>query len=255
MWDKPSSAWGVIRWVFFLDLPFWPQLTFDLAQNEWNKTQIANKKNPGILVYYMQALRSSLFIFGLHMNHAMRKPLMPYANNKAADEPAHLRSLISVFVVHCYDTYSCYIQNFKTVSTFCSWADRFKSYLVANPRRRDVIHILLILCSENGRNFLCPSPLPYRSVCVAEWLALPTSDHGVAGSNPTGGEILPEPKRSFIVQSLSCSPFHHLEMTEILLKRHKTLTHPSSFALSGATLTSVELFLTKTNREIEICLQ
>ena len=61
---------------------------------------------------------------------------------------------------------------------------------------------------------------------MAERLALPTSDHGVAGSNPAGGEILPEPKRRFIAQSLSCSPFHRLEMTEILLKGRKTL-HPS----------------------------
>ena len=66
-----------------------------------------------------------------------------------------------------------------------------------------------------------------RSVRVAERLALPTSDHGVAGSNPAGGEILPEPKRRFIAQSLSCLPFHRLEMTEILLKGRKTLTHPS----------------------------
>ena len=69
---------------------------------------------------------------------------------------------------------------------------------------------------------------PYLwSVRVAERLALPTSDHGVAGSNPAGGEILPEPKRRFIAQSLSCSPSHRLEMTEILLKGRKTLTHPS----------------------------
>ena len=66
-----------------------------------------------------------------------------------------------------------------------------------------------------------------RSVRVAERLAVLTSDHRVAGSNPTGGEILPEPKRRFIAQSLSCSPFHRLEMTEILLKGCKTLTHPS----------------------------
>ena len=65
------------------------------------------------------------------------------------------------------------------------------------------------------------------SVRVAERLALPTSVHRVAGSNPTGGEILPEPKRRFIAQSLSCSPFHRLEMTEILLKGRKILTHPS----------------------------
>ena len=67
------------------------------------------------------------------------------------------------------------------------------------------------------------------SVRVAERLVLPTSVHGVAGSNPAGGEILPEPKRRFIAQSLSCSFFHRLEMTEILLKGRKTLTHPSIF--------------------------
>ena len=62
---------------------------------------------------------------------------------------------------------------------------------------------------------------------MAERLALPTSDHGVVGSNPAGSEILPEPKRRFIAQSLSCSAFHCLEMTEILLKGPKTLTRPS----------------------------
>ena len=66
-----------------------------------------------------------------------------------------------------------------------------------------------------------------RSIRLAERLALPISDQGVAGSNPTGGEILPEPKRRFIAQSLSCSPFHRLKMTEILLKGRKPLTHPS----------------------------
>ena len=62
---------------------------------------------------------------------------------------------------------------------------------------------------------------------MAERLALSTSVHGVAGSNSAGGEILPEPKRRFIAQSLSCSSFHRLEVTEILLKGSKTLTHPS----------------------------
>ena len=28
---------------------------------------------------------------------------MPYANNKGADQPAHLHCLISAFVVHCLD--------------------------------------------------------------------------------------------------------------------------------------------------------
>ena len=73
----------------------------------------------------------------------------------------------------------------------------------------------------------------FWSIHVEERLALPTSDHGVAGSNPAGGEILPEPKRRFIAQSLSCSPFHRLEMTEILLKGRKTQTHPSIFQILG----------------------
>ena len=30
--------------------------------------------------------------------------LMSYANNKGADQPVHLRSLISAFVVHCLDS-------------------------------------------------------------------------------------------------------------------------------------------------------
>ena len=85
-----------------------------------------------------------------------------------------------------------------------------------------------IVGQKTKLRFILPSfSFSERSVRVAERLALPTSDHGVAGSNPAGGEILPEPKRRFIAQSLSCSPFHRLEMTEILLKGRKTLTHPS----------------------------
>ena len=38
----------------------------------------------------------------------------------------------------------------------------------------------------------------------------------VAGLNPAGGEILPEPKRRFIAQSLSWSPFQRPDMTELV---------------------------------------
>ena len=34
----------------------------------------------------------------------MRKPVLPYANNKGADQPVHPHSLISTFVVHCLDS-------------------------------------------------------------------------------------------------------------------------------------------------------
>ena len=65
--------------------------------------------------------------------------LMPYANNKGADQPAHPRSLISTFVVRCLDSmiyfYTCYIRKFKILASFCSWAGWFESYLVENPQR------------------------------------------------------------------------------------------------------------------------
>ena len=34
----------------------------------------------------------------------MRKPVLPYANSKGADQPVHPRSLISAFVVRCLDS-------------------------------------------------------------------------------------------------------------------------------------------------------
>ena len=34
----------------------------------------------------------------------MRKPVLPYVNNKGTDQPVHLRSLISVFVIRRLDS-------------------------------------------------------------------------------------------------------------------------------------------------------
>ena len=99
-----------------------------------------------------------------------------------------------------------------------------------------------IICPQVGTN-ASPPPraqpscisLMYGSVCrielrkttIGHYNADLRVDNIFKGSNPARGEILPEPKRRFIAQSLSCSPFHRLEMTEILLKGRKTLTHPS----------------------------
>ena len=45
-----------------------------------------------------------LLILRIIMSHVMRKSVMPYANNKGADQPAHPRSLNSAFMVHCLDS-------------------------------------------------------------------------------------------------------------------------------------------------------
>ena len=60
-------------------------------------------------------------------------------------------------------------------------------------------HISLSLPSSSSYSFL--------SIRMARQLALPTLDHGVTGSNPAGGEILPD----FIAQSLSSSLFQWLK--------------------------------------------
>ena len=40
----------------------------------------------------------------LKMGHIMRKPVLSYVNNKGVDQPAHPRSLTSIFVVRCLDS-------------------------------------------------------------------------------------------------------------------------------------------------------
>ena len=51
---------------------------------------------------------SSSITSKLNMGQVMKKMcLMPYANNKGADQPAHPRSLINTFVVRCLDSMMC----------------------------------------------------------------------------------------------------------------------------------------------------
>ena len=68
---------------------------------------------------------------------------MPFANNKGADQPAHSHSLISAFVVRCLDRIlslvsilNFAISWFSLASVLISWAGRFESYLVENPKDR-----------------------------------------------------------------------------------------------------------------------
>ena len=71
------------------------------------------------------------------------------------------------------------------------------------------------------------------------------SDHGVSGSSPAGGEIISEPKRRFIAQSFSCSPFRCPDMNEILLKG--TLNRNSSNHTLGSTLQMISVYILLTN--------
>ena len=79
----------------------------------------------------------------------MRKRLMPYANNKGADQPAHPRSLISTFVVRCLDSIICILALSK-VSRFqlASVAEQAGlnltwSKISEDAFLRDVAHIVM----------------------------------------------------------------------------------------------------------------
>ena len=63
--------------------------------------------------------------------------LMPYANNKSADQPAHPRSPISASVVRCLDSIISLdsIAEISTPASFCGCASRFVSGLVGNSQR------------------------------------------------------------------------------------------------------------------------
>ena len=65
--------------------------------------------------------------------------LMPYANNKGADQPAYPRSLISTFVVCCLDSIISLVsisKHCKPLASFCGCEGRFESYLVENTEDR-----------------------------------------------------------------------------------------------------------------------
>ena len=61
---------------------------------------------------------------------------MPFANNKAADQPVQSDQCLYYSLPRYYNISSFYIQNFKTLASFWRRADRFESYLVGNPRRQ-----------------------------------------------------------------------------------------------------------------------
>ena len=73
------------------------------------------------------------------MSHIIQQLFMPYVNNKGADQPEYLGSLISTFVVQSrqYNISSFYIRNFKPLTSFRGCAVWFVSYLVENPNAED----------------------------------------------------------------------------------------------------------------------
>ena len=86
-----------------------------------------------------------------HLKHLVIKPVYvvhvcKQQRHRSAWESAQSdhRLCYSLPRQHNACSYRCYIQNIKTLASFCSWAGRFESCLVAHPRRqvsRDIAHL------------------------------------------------------------------------------------------------------------------
>ena len=67
--------------------------------------QLKSKSKEAIMNVFKAKYAVCRIIFLLYlMGQVMRKQVMPYANNKGADQPAHPRNLISAFVVRSLDS-------------------------------------------------------------------------------------------------------------------------------------------------------
>ena len=64
-------------------------------------------------------------------------------------------------LLRSYYIYSCYIQCFKSLASFCGCAGRFESYQVANPKGR---------FSRNEAHFICICGFSYEVLLVESCL-------------------------------------------------------------------------------------
>ena len=154
-------------------------------------------------------------------HQSQKKNLQSCALSKDSDQPAQSRSLIRIFTGYIWDSqwFFFFIRTTKTLIRLHGCAGWFESSLGAHVRRygfsqfRTYVEISLpwwICLTFSGAdsfiylhisNFNAFNTLQKErisrlilysvpwSVRVAERLGLPTSEQGVPGSNPTGGEI------------------------------------------------------------------
>ena len=81
----------------------------------------------------------------------MRKPVCAICKqqrHRSACASAQSDQRLCCLLLGYYNTSTCYSRNFKTLASLISWAGRFESYLVANPKdrfSRDVAHIMVLM--------------------------------------------------------------------------------------------------------------
>ena len=95
------------------------------------------------------------------MSHVMRKPvyvICEQQRRRSVCTSAQSDQRLCCSLSGCYNTSTCYSQNFKNLASLCSWTGRFESYLVANSEdrfSRDVAHVYVITVDYQSLYNLC----------------------------------------------------------------------------------------------------
>ena len=79
------------------------------------------------------------------MSHVTRKPVYATCEqqrHRSACASAQFDQHLCCSLPGLFNTSTCYSQNFKTLTSLCSRAGRFESYLVRRQVSRDVAHII-----------------------------------------------------------------------------------------------------------------
>ena len=103
---------------------------------------------------------SQYYIWEVHtLNGAWREKtcLWGFVNNTGADQPAHLRSLISAFVIHILEITISKLATSKIfifLASLCSWGDWFETRFVGNPEDRFCRGEAQIKVDERANNSL-----------------------------------------------------------------------------------------------------
>ena len=74
-----------------------------------------------------------------------------------------------------YDMYTCYIQSFTILASFCSWAGWFESYLVANPQRHIFVWCdsVFTVSTSFNRSSSAPAHLSLGTTKPTKWSVCP----------------------------------------------------------------------------------
>ena len=90
---------------------------------------------PHVISWTEQWILVNFYILSIYGPRCEKTCLRGFLNNTGTDQRAHLRSLVSAFVVHFLESIICKLATGK-ISVFCSWVDWFETRFVKNPEDR-----------------------------------------------------------------------------------------------------------------------